>query len=109
VTLRGFAAVAAVDGVEHQAEAQAKAIEEKAQADALAAAIIAPRQAEGVKFDIDFEVTDIHALYMAWRSMVELTPKRAVILAHLKAQKDRGEKPGLAGILVTQKPRISTK
>lgn len=91
-----------------EAEAKAKAIEAKAQADHLAQTLMAPPpKAEGVKFDLDFEVTDIHALYAHASSLVTLTERRADILALLKRQKEQGMQPGLPGVIVTQKARIT--
>lgn len=62
---------------------------------------------EGVKFEIDFEVTNLAELYQADSSLVTLTARRAEILAVLKGQQAHGMKPGLPGIIVTQKAKIS--
>ena len=98
---------AKLDAVEAGERARAEAA--KAAADALASAVLIPRQAEGVKFEIDFEITNLATLYKGAPNLVDLTPKRAAILAELKFQRDQGFRPGLPGLIVTQKAIISKK
>jgi regulator of protease activity HflC (stomatin/prohibitin superfamily) len=91
------------------AEAERQRAAEEASKIALETALTAKASApvEGVKFEIDFEVTNLDELYQADSSLVTLTARRADILAVLKGQQAHGMKPGLPGIIVTQKAKIS--
>lgn len=91
------------------AELERQRAAEEASKLALEAAMTAKQTApvEGVKFEIDFEVTNLDELYQADSSLVTLTARRSEILAVLKGQHAHGMKPGLPGIIVTQKAKIS--
>lgn len=87
------------------AEAQAKQkAEELAAAQAAAEAAkpapqfdLVPQATSGVKFEWDFEVTDLHALYQHNASLVKMEAKRSEILANIKliAVGDDAQIPGL--------------
>lgn len=67
-----------------EAEREAARLKIEAQAVAQASIFDAPAVA-GTKAEVDYEITDIIALQKAAPQLVELTPKRAAILAFLKA------------------------
>lgn len=96
------------------AEEQAKAAaEEKARLEAEASKpILAPAKAEGVKFVLDYEVSDITRLYHSRPEFVKLEAKRAEILAWLKTLSDTEHlEEGLAklGLKLIRKPIVSTR
>jgi hypothetical protein len=69
--------------IQQQAEADAAKLR---QAELLKAAPLAPPRAEGtvVRDNWTFEAVDVAALYAASPDLVELTPKRAAILARIR-------------------------
>lgn len=73
---------------------------------------IIPAKAEGVKFTLDYEVSDITRLYHSRPEFVKLEPKRAEILAWLKTLSDTEHlEEGLAklGLKLVRKPIVSTR
>jgi hypothetical protein len=90
-----------------QAEAARKA--EEARAAAFAAPIEAP--VSGVKFEPDFELVDIHALYAAVPELVKLEVKRADTLARIKSYMEAhgGDLPTVPGLSITKKPVVSKR
>lgn len=105
---------------EDPAVVEAAAAEAKRKADEAAAAQAAadaakpapvfdlvPQATAGVKFDWDFEVTDLHALYMHNAALVKLEPKRAEILANIKMVAV-GDEVKLPGIRAFKKPSVRT-
>jgi len=102
------AAEARRQAVEAEAARQAEAA--KAKEDALAAGMLAQSQGPaGVSWVYDFETTDIASLYKARPELVELSAKRSLILAELKAQAERGEEPSLPGLHVKREPKVRTR
>lgn len=107
------------DSAEDQAKAKeaARVAEEaRAKAEAERSAIIeekvveiVPAAADGTKFVTDFEVEDLHALYIAHPSLCTLTIRTADVKAHLKMLEDRGQDPSLPGLKVFRKPVVSTR
>lgn len=87
------------------AEREAARLKAEAAAAAEATRFSAPAVA-GVKADLDFEVTDIHALYLARPDLVEMTPRRAKILAHLKANRTMNDPHDLPGVKVIEKLKL---
>lgn len=70
--------------------------------------------AEGVRFAWDFEVTDIEAFAAARRDLVDITPRRADILAEIKRHAERSELAGLnfgnaVGLRAFKKPVVSSR
>jgi hypothetical protein len=69
--------------------------------------------AEGVRFAWDFEVTDINMLYLRDRSLLEITPRRAAILALIRGCAESGRDPvdvfAALGIHAFQKPVVSSR
>lgn len=84
------------------AEREAARLKAEAAAAAEAAKFSAPAVA-GVKADVDFEVVNVHELYVAHPELVDLTPKRAAILAHLKTARTFGKPLELPGVIVKEK------
>jgi hypothetical protein len=76
------------------------------------AEVAASSVAQGVRFAIDFEVTDMELL-MTRRDLVEITPRRAIILAELKAMEVDGNKPSAywasLGLRVFNKPVVASR
>lgn len=64
--------------------------------------------ADGVRFAWDFEVTNIQALYFSHPELVELTPKRAQILAALKNIEPTGN-TDIPGIRAFKKAVVSSR
>jgi len=75
--------------------------------------LAATKVAEGVRFAWDFEVTDINMLYLRDRSLVEITPRRAAILALIRGCAESGRDPvdvfSALGIHAFQKPVVSSR
>lgn len=95
---------------EKQAQEAAKLAAEQAAARAAAAEEAARFTApaiSGVKAELDFEVDDLRLLYEVAPMLVELTPKRASILAELKRLRDSGHVVGLPGIRVVEKLKVT--
>ena len=69
--------------------------------------------ADGVRFAWDFEITDINMLYLRDRSLVEITPRRAAILALIRGCAESGRDPvdvfAALGIHAFQKPVVSSR
>lgn len=69
--------------------------------------------AEGVRFAWDFEITDINMLYLRDRSLVEITPRRAAILALIRGCAGSGRDPfdvfAALGIHAFLKPVVSSR
>jgi hypothetical protein len=92
---------------------------EKERQDALAARMEASEEvattnvAQGVRFAWDFEVTDIEILYAMDRTLVEVTPRRAAILAMIRDTEAFEIDPvalfATLGIKVFKKPVVSTR
>lgn len=80
---------------------------------AASAAVAGTNVAQGVRFTIDFEVTDIERLRATATALTELTVRRADTLAWLKKQEDEGtdlESLGLKiGLRVFKKPVVSSR
>jgi hypothetical protein len=73
----------------------------------------ATKVAEGVRFAWDFEVIDIDMLYACDRTLVEVTPRRAAILASIKLMEEENVDPvkffALQGIRAFKKPVVSSR
>ena len=69
--------------------------------------------AEGVRFAWDFDVIDINILYLRDRSLIEMTPRRAAILALIRGCAESGRDPvdvfSALGIHAYQKPVVSSR
>jgi hypothetical protein len=69
--------------------------------------------ADGVRFAWDFDVTDINILYLRDRSLIEMTPRRAAILALIRGCAESGRDPvdvfAALGIHAYQKPVVSSR
>ena len=69
--------------------------------------------ADGVRFAWDFEITDINMLYLRDRSLVEITPRRAAIIALIRGCAESGRDPvdvfAALGIHAFQKPVVSSR
>jgi hypothetical protein len=90
-----------------QAEVARQAEADRRAAEARQASLVAHTQAtSGVKFEYEFSVTDIHALYAAHPTFVSIAVRTADVKAYLKQQ--TGE-PSLPGLLITKKPVVSTR
>lgn len=95
----------------------AEAAETKRQADEAAAAaqqqamIASTAATSGVKMELDFEVEDIAELHRKHPQLVELSPRRADILAMLKmlAPSSPEGVPTLAGLKVFKRAKVSTR
>lgn len=91
---------------------------EKARLDAEAAekredqatmAVMASAAPKGVKPQLDYEVSDIHLLYRNHPELVELTPKRSLILAELKNLQDDGIAVEIPGLKIVEKFKVSSR
>lgn len=104
---------AEADAAAKQAEADA----EKARAEAIAqeerqrALAANTKQVDGVKWEPDFEVVDIHSVYRFSADFVEITPRRKPILDAIKLhmEQNAGELPDIPGLKVTKKAKVSTR
>jgi len=65
--------------------------------------------AQGVRFAWDFEVTDILSLYRNHPELVELSVKRAEVIAWLKLREAAGLTGEMFGIRAFKKPVVSTQ
>lgn len=81
------------------AEAQAKAAEE--------ASLFAAPATAGTKVALDYEIEDLHRLYSIAPGLVELTPRRSMILAELNRQRDTGHHIGLPGLRVVETIKVT--
>jgi hypothetical protein len=76
------------------------------------AEVAAETLAGGVRFALDYEVFDMELL-MARRDLVEITPRRSVILAELKAMEVDGNKPSsywaALGLRVFNRPVVASR
>ena len=91
---------------ERIAAQQAAARAQAAAAAAIEATKFAAPAVDGVKAELDYEVEDIHALYAAMPSLVDLTPKRRDILAMLNRLVASGAVPQIAGLKVVEKIKL---
>lgn len=107
---------------EEDAEAERKAAEAKAseaariaaeQAEAarvaalpVSAPVEVPVAPKGVKMVADFEVIDLHQLYVGNPSLVELTAKRREILSHIERGMTGDVPPAVPGLHVFMKPYV---
>ena len=89
-----------------QAQREAAAAEASAKA-AQEATLFAAPAIVGVKPVLDFEVEDLHKLYSIAPGLVELSPRRALILGELNRQRDSGHHVGLPGLRVVEKMRVT--
>jgi hypothetical protein len=64
---------------------------------------------KGVKPVLDYEVTDIHALYKAYPGLCDITPKRRDILAYIKGCQDADEEIALPGIKIIETYKVNTR
>jgi hypothetical protein len=64
---------------------------------------------KGVKPVLDYEVTDIHALYKAYPGLCDITPKRRDILTYIKGCQDADEEIALPGIKIIETYKVSTR
>lgn len=108
---RSVAEIAAARQAEKEAEAERVAtLAARMEA---SASVAETKIAEGVRFAWDFEVEDIEILYGCNRSLVEVTPKRAAILAAIKDVEAEGMDAikhfGLQGIRAFKKPVVSSR
>lgn len=113
------AAAAAADSTGTIRDILAAKQAEKDRQEALAARMAASSEvaetkvAEGVRFAWDFEVIDIDTLYHCGRALVEVTPRRAAILALIKGCEESGRDPedvfALMGIRAFQKAVVSSR
>lgn len=108
---QGIAAVIAAQEVAKAAEAERQAT--LAQRMDASAEVADTKVAQGVRFAWDFEVVDIHELYHRRSDLVTIEPKRAAILAMLKALEDNGENVELVcrslGLKCAKKPIVSSR
>lgn len=112
-------AIAAKQAAREADAASAKAEEERQAAQrermASSAAVATTHVSSGVRFALDFEVIDIERLYSVSPDLVELTPKRAAIMAKLKLAEEAHGFDAVetnmrhAGLRVTRKPVVSTR
>lgn len=88
-------------------EQERAAEEARRQAEAAQADIAQPVIPQGVREEIDFEVTDIVLFAAKFPQLVTITPKRAEILANLKKSLARnGKLPEVPGLRVFQNLRL---
>jgi len=74
------------------------------------ATLATPAIPQGVKEEIDFEVTDIHVFAERFPQLVTITPKRADILAALKKSfLNKGTLPAVPGLRVFQNLKVTTR
>ncbi len=90
-----------------KARLAAEAAEQKE--DAAAMVVLEASAPKGVKPTLDYEVTDIHLLYRNHPELVELTPKRSLILAELKNLQDDNLPVSITGLKVIEKFKISSR
>lgn len=118
--IRLAAALDAVNAAAAQVAAQAAAAQQAEQDRANEAARLAHEAAQaamlantartsGVKYEPEYEVTDIHALYRHHADLVELTPKRREILNRIKSLMVGDELPTIPGLSITKKAVVSTR
>jgi hypothetical protein len=117
-TAKSIADVIADKQAAREAEqAAVKAAEERAAAAAeqrgASAVVAATAVSSGVRFEVDFEVTDAEAFYKEQPSLCEITVPRREALAWLKGLKADGidieEFGPRIGLKVTMKPVVSTR
>lgn len=93
-----------------QAEQERIAAEERERQAIAAAAVSTPVMPNGVKEEIDFEVTDIHEFAAKFPQLVTITPKRADIISALKKSfAKNGKLPQVAGLRVFQNLKVKTR
>lgn len=78
-------------------------------AEAARVATVVPAKAEGVKFEYDFEVESIDALYRYSPGLVKMEAKRSEVLDAIKRQAMEGMTPAIPGLRITQKAKVSTR
>lgn len=106
---RTFADVAAEIAAKEEAERIERERIEAERKAAQSAMIATTATVAGAKTVLDYEVTDIRALYVACPELVELTPKRREILAHLKALQERNLPISIPGLMVREVTKISAR
>lgn len=84
-------------------------IQRMADAQRHAAMIAETAKTSGVRYEPEFEVTDIHALYRHHADLVELTPKRREILSRIKSLMVGDGLPSIPGLYITKKAVVSTR
>jgi hypothetical protein len=90
--------------------AEQAAADARRQEEAARAAVVTPAIPQGVKEEIDFEVTDIHVFAEKFPQLVTITPKRADILAALKKSfLKKGTLPAVPGLRVFQNLKVTTR
>lgn len=118
--IRLAAALDAANAAAAQVAAQAAAAQQAEQNRLHEAAMLAHEAAQasmlantartsGVKYEPDYEVTDIHALYRHHADLVELTPKRREILNRIKSLMVGTDLPTIPGLNITKKAVVSTR
>lgn len=90
----------------HERELQEARLEEERKRAAQLASIV-PQKATGasVRVQIDYEVTDIHALYAARPDLVSIEPKRSMILASINIP----NQPPIAGLRTFETTKLAAK
>jgi len=116
------AAEVAMDAADSTGHIRDILVAKQAERDRLAAAaqrmlasdeLASTKVAEGVRFAWDFDIVDINMLYLRDRSLVEITPRRAAILALIRGCAESGRDPvdvfSALGIHAFQKPVVSSR
>ena len=116
------AAEAAMDAADSTGHIRDILVAKQAERDRLEAAaqrmlasdeLASTKVAEGVRFAWDFDIVDINMLYLRDRSLVEITPRRAAILALIRGCAESGRDPvdvfAALGIHAFQKPVVSSR
>jgi len=98
---------------EHAATAKAEsdriAAQQEAARQQAALPVFVPQSTSGVKFEWDFEVTDVHAVYAFCSSLVDLSIKRSDTLAMIKQLAANGEHPCIPGLTIEKRAKVSTR
>lgn len=99
----GFEALSkAEEAAEEAKRAEQQRLALEAEQRRASAAVIMAASAPVAKSEWDFEVTNIHELYLAFPDLVTLTPKRSEILARLKALKANGAPMAFPGLKISE-------
>lgn len=93
------------------AEATRKASEEAGAAARTASLVVNTAPTGKVKFEPDYTVTDVHALYAAHPDLVELTVKRSPTIARIRAHMELhgDELPSFPGLSITKQAKVGTR
>jgi hypothetical protein len=104
---------AAKQAAELAAREAARLAAEKAEAQRKASEVITPtfvpEAPKGVKFEWDFDVTDAFALLIHNNTLVDLVPKRAAILAHIKGMATGEEAPFIPGLAIKKTAKVTSR